>query len=53
MLCWEHLFISDQVIREMSTKTISTDTAEGSPSPMIQRKIDIEKVSVLAPVKPI
>lgn len=44
------LRISDQVIRELSSKAISTDTAEGSSSPMIQRKIDIEKVSVMAPI---
>lgn len=42
----------DQVIQEVSSKAISTDTLEGSPSPMIQRKMDIEKVSVMAPMKP-
>ncbi|XP_031427528.1 actin filament-associated protein 1-like 1b isoform X2 [Clupea harengus] len=33
-----------KVIQEVSSKAISTDTLEGSPSPMIQRKMDIEKM---------
>ncbi|KAL2094870.1 hypothetical protein ACEWY4_009589 [Coilia grayii] len=33
-----------KVIQEMSSKAISTDTLEGSSSPMIQRKIDVEKM---------
>ncbi|XP_062392745.1 actin filament-associated protein 1-like 1b isoform X1 [Sardina pilchardus] len=33
-----------KVVREISSKSISTDTLEGSSSPMIQRKIDVEKM---------